>query len=167
MRPRGRKTMPVNSYKELRVFQNAMGACMEIFEVTKGFPSDERFSLVDQIRRSSRSVCANLGEAWRTRRHLAAFTAKLDTAAGEAGETQVWIEIAKRCGYLPGDVALRLDGTYEHITAQLISMSHSPQKWLIPSSAKVSDSNLVAAVASRVQTERTSRASQPVPATAR
>jgi len=123
--------MAVNSHKELRVFQNAMGACMEIFEHTKNFPSEERFSLIDQIRRSSRAVCANLGEAWRARRYPMAFTAKLDLAASEAGETQVWIEIATRCGYLAKDAAVRLDDAYEHIVAQLISMSHKPEPWLI------------------------------------
>jgi len=123
--------MVVNSWKDLRVFKNAMEGCMEIFELTKGFPPDERFSLIDQIRRSSRSVCANLGEAWRARRHPAAFSAKLDIAAGEAGETQVWIEIAKRCGYISGDVAARVDGVYEHVVAQLISMSSNPEPWLI------------------------------------
>ena len=131
--------MAVNSYKELRVFQNAMGSCMEIFEHTKNFPSEERFSLVDQIRRSSRAVCANLGEAWRARRYPGAFTAKLDLAAGEAAETQVWLEIATRCGYLAKDTAARLDDAYEHIVAQLISMSHKPEPWLIPPRKTVSD----------------------------
>ena len=123
--------MAINSYKELRVFQNAMGACMEIFEHTKKFPSEERFSLIDQIRRSSRAVCAGLAEAWRARCYPRAFTAKLDSAASEAGETQVWIEIATRCGYLAKDTAKRLDASYEHIVAQLISMSHKPEPWLI------------------------------------
>ncbi|MDY6837377.1 MAG: four helix bundle protein [Thermodesulfobacteriota bacterium] len=81
----------INSYKELRVFQNAMDAAMKIFEVTKGFPAEERFSMVDQMRRSSRSVCANIGEAWRKRRYKAAFIAKLSDAESEACETQAFL----------------------------------------------------------------------------
>ena len=78
----------VKDYEDLRVFQGAMDAAMQIFNVTKKFPSEERYSLVDQIRRSSRSVCANIAEAWRKRRYRAAFVAKLSDAEAEAGETQ-------------------------------------------------------------------------------
>lgn len=79
----------VNSYKELRVYQNAIDSAMKIFELTKKFPSEEKYSLVDQIRRSSCSVCANLAEAWRKRRYKAAFIAKLSDTESEACETQV------------------------------------------------------------------------------
>jgi four helix bundle protein len=135
--------MPVNSYKDLRVFQNAMGACMEIFELTKKFPPEEKFALVDQVRRSSRAVCAILAEAWRARRYPAAFSAKLDSAAGEAGETQVWIEIAKQCGYLGENTAVHLDDVYEHIVAQLISISRKPEPWLIAPRTQKTDSGRV------------------------
>jgi len=67
----------INSYKDLRVFQSAMDAAMEIFELTKSFPPEEKYSVVDQMRRSSRSVCANLAETWRKRRYRAAFIAKM------------------------------------------------------------------------------------------
>lgn len=90
----------VSSYKELRVYQNAMDAAMKIFELTKNFPSVEKYSMVDQIRRSSRSVCANIAEAWRKRRYKAAFIAKMSDAESEACETQVWIEFAYKCNYM-------------------------------------------------------------------
>ena len=121
----------INSYKELRVFQNAMDAAMKIFEVTKGFPAEERFSMVDQMRRSSRSVCANIGEAWRKRRYKAAFIAKLSEAESEACETQVWIEFARRCGYLIDETSRDLDSNYDHIIGQLVNMIRESDKWLI------------------------------------
>ena len=90
----------IGSYKDLHVFQNAMGVAMEVFDITKRFPIEEKYSMVDQMRRSSRSVCANIAEAWRKRRYKAAFIAKLSDAESEASETQVWIELARRCVYL-------------------------------------------------------------------
>jgi len=97
----------INSYKELRVYQHAMDLAMEIFHLTKSFPKEEKYSLVDQIRRASRSVCTNLAEGWRKRRYKAAFIAKLSDAETEACETQVWIEFSKRCEYLNEETALR------------------------------------------------------------
>ena len=82
----------IRSYKELRVYQAAMDAAMEIFELTKRFPPEEKYSLTDQIRRSSRSVCTNIGEAWRKRRYPAHFVSKMSDSEGEAEETRVWIE---------------------------------------------------------------------------
>lgn len=79
----------IRSYKELRVYQSAMDAAMEVFELSKGFPVEERYSLTDQIRRSSRSVCANIGEAWRKRRYPAHFASKLSDAETEAEETRI------------------------------------------------------------------------------
>lgn len=121
----------INSYKELHVYQNAMQAAMEIFELTKRFPREEKYSLVDQIRRSSRSVCANIAEAWRKRRYKAAFISKLSDSETEACETQVWIEIARRCGYLDVTVEEKLDGEYNQIIGQLVRMIEEPEKWLI------------------------------------
>jgi four helix bundle protein len=121
----------IASYKDLRVYQNAMEAAMEIFELTRKFPPEERYSLVDQKRRSSRSVCTNIAEAWRKRRYKAAFIAKLSDSEGEACETQVWIEFACRCGYLARDVAAKLDAKYDHILGQLVKMIDEPEKWLI------------------------------------
>ncbi|MHC5828961.1 MAG: four helix bundle protein, partial [Nostoc sp.] len=80
------------NHQDLKVYQMAFDAAMKIFEVSKKFPVEERYSLTDQIRRSSRSVCANLAEAWRKRRYVAAFVAKLNDGEAEAAETQTWIE---------------------------------------------------------------------------
>src|SRR5437879_5247889 len=90
----------IASYKELRVYQAAMQAAMRIFELTKHFPIEERYSLTDQIRRASRSVCANIGEAWRKRRYRAHFVSKLSDSESEAEETRVWLEFSWRCGYM-------------------------------------------------------------------
>jgi four helix bundle protein len=92
--------MKIRTHKELEVWQRAMDLAMEVFAISKSFPSEERYSLTDQIRRSSRSVPANISEAWRKRRYAAAFVSKLNDAEGEAAETQTHLEIARRCGYL-------------------------------------------------------------------
>ena len=119
------------SYKELRVYQNAMDAAMEVFELTNGFPPEEKYSMVDQKRRSSRSVCTNIAEAWRKRRYRAAFIAKLSDAESEACETQVWVESARRCGYLSETASKDLDTTYDQIMAQIVKMINEADKWLI------------------------------------
>jgi four helix bundle protein len=121
----------IKSYRDLRVYQNAMDAAMEIYEISKQFPIEERYSLIDQIRRSSRSVCANLAEAWRKRRYKAAFIAKISDVETEACETQVWLEFALKCGYIEKLVDKSLDERYDHIIAQLIKIIESPDKWLI------------------------------------
>ena len=90
------ETMKIASHKELRVWQEAMDTAMEIFRLTRSFPDAEKFSLTDQIRRSSRSVATNLSEAWRKRRYAAAFVSKLNDSEGEAAETQTSIELARR-----------------------------------------------------------------------
>ena len=87
----------IRSYRNLRVYQAAMNAAMRIFELSKRFPPEERYSLTDQVRRCSRSVCANIGEAWRKRRYPAHFVSKLSDSETEAEETRVWVEIALRC----------------------------------------------------------------------
>lgn len=102
----------INSYKDLRVYQKAMDLAMEIFQLTKIFPKEEKYSLVDQIRRSSRSVCTNIAEAWRKRRYKAAFIARLSDSETEACETQVWLEFSLRCEYLNPAKAKILDEEY-------------------------------------------------------
>ena len=121
----------IRSFKELKVWKKAMDLAMEIFEVTKRFPMEERYSLTDQIRRSSRSVPANLAEAWRKRRYPAAFVSKLNDAEGESAETQTHLETAKRCGYIDLSSASRLDNSYEEIMAMLVSMIARPEQWAI------------------------------------
>jgi four helix bundle protein len=119
----------INSFRELRVYQQAVEAAMEIYTMTKSFPPEERYSLVDQIRRSSRSVCANIGEAWRKRRYVQAFVAKLSDAEAEASETLVWLEFAARCGYVERPV--ELEDAYDHIIAQLVRMMSAPHEWTL------------------------------------
>jgi four helix bundle protein len=121
----------IKSYRDLRVYQGAMDAAMKIFELTKSFPPEEKYSMVDQVRRSSRSVCANIAEAWRKRRYKAAFIAKLSDAESEACETQVWLEFANKCQYLDRSVQDDLDKAYEQIIAQLVKMIEDSNKWLI------------------------------------
>lgn len=123
--------MKIHTHKELRVWQDAMDAAMRIFELTKRFPAVEKFSLVDQVRRSSRSVAANIAEAWRRRRYEASFVNKLNTSEAEATETQTWIEFARRCGYLPAEVCDELDGRYDRIVGQLVSMMRDAKNWVL------------------------------------
>ena len=119
------------SYKDLRVYQNAMEAAVKIFQLTRSFPPEEKYSMVDQIRRSSRSVCANIAEAWRKRRYQAAFIAKLNDAESEACETQVWIELANRCHYIDEAARDEYDRVYDQILSQLVRMIDESNKWLI------------------------------------
>jgi four helix bundle protein len=121
----------IGSYKDLRVYQKAMDAAMKVFELTKTFPPEEKYSMVDQMRRASRSVCTNIGEAWRKRRYRAAFVAKLSDSESEACETQVWAEFARRCGYLSPGISDELDAIYDQIMGQLVKMIDDPDKWLI------------------------------------
>lgn len=121
----------IRSYRELRVYKAAMDAAMKIFELSKRFPSEEKYSLTDQMRRSSRSVCSNIGEAWRKRRYPAHFVSKLSDSESEAEETRVWIEVAYRCKYLSKEEAINLDRTYDGILAQLVTMIANPDKWTI------------------------------------
>jgi len=108
-----------------------MNLTMKVFEQTKHWPSEERFNLIDQIRRSSRSVCTNLAEAWRKRRYRAAFVAKLSDSETEAAETQVSAEIALRCGYLDQETFRELDDKYEKVLGRIVKMADQPEKWLI------------------------------------
>ena len=121
----------IQSYKELRVYKAAMDAAMRIFEISKKFPIEERYSLTDQMRRASRSVCSNIGESWRKRRYPAAFISKLNDSETEAEETRVWLEISWRCGYIAKSEADDLDSTYDRIIAQLVTMIDRPEQWLV------------------------------------
>lgn len=122
---------PIKSHKDLRVYQMAFDAAMQIFELSKKFPPEEKYSLTDQIRRSSRSVCANLAEAWRKRRYKAAFIAKLSDSEAEAAETQTWIEFAVRCNYINVEIGRELYGIYNQILGSIVNMINNPTPWLI------------------------------------
>ena len=121
----------VQDYKELRVYTNAIDAAMEIFEITRSFPPEERYSMVDQVRRSSRSVCANLAESWMKRRYKAAFIAKLNDAVSEAAETKVWVELAEKCKYMDASAREALERRYTEIIGQLIKMTNQADSWLV------------------------------------
>lgn len=104
---------------------------MQLFEISKHFPKEETYSLTDQIRRSSRSVCANLGEAWRKRRYSAAFISKLSDSETEAAETQIWLEFAVNCGYLAREQGREIYKRYDSIIAMLVRMINNPGAWII------------------------------------
>jgi four helix bundle protein len=122
---------PIRHFRDLDVYQNGLQTGLRVFELSKQFPNDERFALTDQIRRSSRSVCANIAEAWRKRRYEAAFVSKLSDAETEAAETQVHAEFAFHHRYLSREEFLKVDDAYEKIIGQLVKMIDQPQKWLI------------------------------------
>jgi four helix bundle protein len=121
----------IRSHRELDVYQLAFESAMRIFEVSKSFPNEEKYSLTDQIRRSSRSICANISEAFRKRKYPKSFVSKLSDAESEAGETQTWLDFAKECGYLSDDKYQELHENYDHILGKLVNMARFPEKWSI------------------------------------
>lgn len=126
----------ITRHQNLDVYKRSFQAAMQIFDVSKHFPKEETYSLTDQIRRSSRSVCANLAEAWRKRRYEAAFVNKLNDSEGEAAETQTWIEFAVKCGYLDAQEGRALFKVYDEIIAMLVTMINRPNAWVLPSGRK-------------------------------
>jgi four helix bundle protein len=122
----------VKTHRDLEAYKTSFHIAMQIFEKSKCFPVEERYSLTDQVRRSSRSVCANLGEAWRKRRYEASFVSKLSDAEAEAAETQVWLEFAVQYGYLGAQVGEELLASYENIIGKIIRLINNPQPWLLP-----------------------------------
>jgi four helix bundle protein len=123
--------MKIKTHKDLDVYKLAFKSAMEIFKLSKSFPSEEKYSLTDQIRRSSRSVCANLGEAFRARRYEKSFISKLSISECEAGETQVWLDFALSCGYIDKEIHENLFDQYDHILAMLVNMIINPKNWLL------------------------------------
>lgn len=121
----------LRSHKELEVYQVAFRVSMEIFRLSKSFPKDEMFSLTSQIRRSSRSVSANIAEAFRKRRYEKAFVAKLSDSEAEAAETQVWIDYCLECEYISDSVNQKLFNDYENIIGKIVNMISHPEKWSI------------------------------------
>lgn len=121
--------MKITSFRQLEVYQLAKEVGLEIFNLSKSFPLEERYGLTAQIRGSSRSVCANLAEAWKKRRYKAAFIAKISDSEGECAETQVWLDFALTHGYISKVQFTTLDERCEHIGAMLIKMSGNADKW--------------------------------------
>jgi four helix bundle protein len=122
----------INSVRDLEVYKLAFKCAMDIFQMSKSFPSEERFSLTDQIRRSSRSVCSNLSEGWRKRRYKAVFVNKLTDAMQEASETQTWLEFSLACDYISEEDFSRLDNEYEIILGKLNRMDQKADTFCFP-----------------------------------
>jgi|SRR5262245_14264291 len=119
------------SHCDLEVFQKAFAVAMELYETSRLFPKEERYSLTDQMRKASRSVCANIAEAWRKRRYQAAFISKLADAEGEAAESQVWIQFSVKCHYLDRDVGAKLYTVYDEILRTIVGMINHPETWIL------------------------------------
>jgi four helix bundle protein len=119
----------VNSFKELIVYQKAYKLAMEIFMISKDFPKEEKYSLTDQIRRSSRSVTSNLAETWAKKRYPKSFISKLSDSLGEEYETEVWLDYSRDCDYINNETHDRILNEYDEVRKMLISMINSPDKW--------------------------------------
>jgi four helix bundle protein len=118
-------------HSDLDVYRRAFDTAMKVFHLTSHFPKGEQYSLTDQVRRSSRSVCANLAEGWRRRRYEADFVHKLSLAESEAAETQVWLEFSVKCGYLEPEVGREIYRDYDRIIATIVGMIHHAPQWTI------------------------------------
>jgi len=121
----------IRTHKDLQVYQKAFQTAIEIHQNSMSFPPEEKYSLTDQIRRSSRSVCSNIGEAFRKRRYPKSFVAKLSDSEAEAAETQIWLDFALEFGYIDKDEHALLFDKYDHILSQLVIMINSPEKWCL------------------------------------
>jgi four helix bundle protein len=126
-----KETKYFKTHEDLATYQLAFETAMQIFEYSQNFPTAERYSLTDQIRRSSRSVCANMAEAWRKRRYRAAFIAKLSDCEAEAAETQVWLKFAVKCQYITIEQGRQLYANYNQILGGLVKMITHPENWLL------------------------------------
>ena len=119
----------VKHFRELRIYRDAFKLAMQIFEASKTWPAEEKYSLTDQIRRSSRSVCEQIAEGWRKRRYIAHFRSKLTDADSEAAETQSWLDFALKCGYITEHFHNELDQDYEKVSGGLVNMINGTDKW--------------------------------------
>lgn len=114
--------MKIEDFEDLRVYKSSFEAAMELFELSKNWPEQEKYALTDQIRRSSRAVCSNISEAWFKRGYPRHFASKLSDASSEAAETITWLRFAERCKYLDGERAHSLEATYRKIIGGLVKM---------------------------------------------
>ncbi|WP_420456685.1 four helix bundle protein [Rubrivirga sp.] len=126
----------VTTFRELRVYQAARRLAGEIYGLSKEWPREERYSLTDQIRRSSRSVGANVAEAWRKRRYPKHFVSKLTDADAEAAETQAWLDAALDCGLIDADTHARLDREYDQVLGSLVRMMRGADRWCGPATLR-------------------------------
>jgi len=120
----------ITSHRELKVYQKAFKAAREIYRLSKAFPKEETYSLTDQIRRSSRSVCANIAEAFRRRKYPKSFSNKLNESEAEAAETQNWLDFALDCEYISENDFSTLDKEYENSIGMLVNMQKNPENGL-------------------------------------
>ena len=123
----------IKTHFDWEVHKKAFDAAMTLFAHSRSFPREEMYSLTDQIRRSARSVAANLAEAWRKRIYEAAFVSKVNDAEGEAAETQTHIAFAVKCEYLAPEVGRELFSRYEEILRMLVSIRCNASQWVLPS----------------------------------
>jgi four helix bundle protein len=124
----------VHSFKELTVWQNSIDLAMKVYELTQSFPREEHYFLTDRVRLSSRFIAINISESWCKRRYPSVFIGKLNDAESKTAETQTWVEIAYRCGYLSKEDAQELEKRCEEIIVQLVAMISHPEKWTVHSS---------------------------------
>ncbi len=124
----------VSDFKELRIYKHAFHAAKTLQEISAKWPDSEKYAMTDQIRRSSRSVCANIAEAWFKRRYPDHFVNKLSDASSEAAETIVWIGFAQEYDYLNEDTATELEDRYRQTIGGLVKMMNNPDPWCGPSS---------------------------------
>lgn len=136
MAQKSEKQKPIENHWELEVYQLAFDAAMRIYRLSKQFPKEERYSLTDQIRKASRSVCSNIAEGWGRRRYLAAFVNKLNEAESEARETLCWLQFSVKCEYLAREEGMDLHTTYDNIIGKLVTMENNPYPWLLPAKQK-------------------------------
>ncbi|MDA3880953.1 MAG: four helix bundle protein [Prolixibacteraceae bacterium] len=121
----------IKTHRELKVYQQAFQSALKIYELSINFPKEETYSLTDQIRRSSRSVSANISEAFRRRKYPKSFSNKLNESEAEAAETQNWLDFSLACKYISDTVHSQLDQEYENIIGMLVNMQKHPEKWSI------------------------------------
>ena len=122
----------IQGHQNLDVYQMAVRLAMQVFEHTKSFPIAEKRLLTQQLLKSSRSVCANLAEAWGKRRYRAAFVAKLNEVEAEAAETQTWIELAMLCGYLAPEIGQQIRQNYDEVLVELEILVNNADEWIMP-----------------------------------
>ena len=119
----------IKDFSELRVYKKAFDMSSKIFELSKGFPKIENFSLTSQIRRSSRSVCANLAEAHRRRIYPKSFVSRINDSEAEAAETQNWLDTALNCKYIDKDTHKEYRQNYDEIIGMLVNMRRTSSQW--------------------------------------
>jgi four helix bundle protein len=119
----------LRGFRDLIVYQKSFALAMKIFELTKSFPKEERYSLTDQIRRSSRSIPTNIAEAWAKRIYPKVFVNKLTDSLGEENETEVWLDFSRECQYINPEIHAQFITEYDEVRRMLISMINTPEKF--------------------------------------